>query len=355
MKKFLDYEVPFDDSDEDSVTPISPLDRTAMPSNIKLATVCDVSHGRRIDSALPYFDQLRLGANWKTDISDAADLGYICVADDYQKLRFCTAAELKVLLKQFGQKVGGNKSELIDRIKETISIDNIKASIPFDFWMRTEMGDELLDDLAVHVINYYRRFRFNSADVEKYSQEVKQAFGKVEVDRVLYMLCKDELDKDEENLKNSWPCGEWGTIQWLYSEVCGLAKNLGNYDEAIRCLAYERTIFLSGLVNGGYIKDFKWVHTPTFQSFADLMIKSGWPVEYFCRHFMDVVKHVYAMLPFHYFKFDALQQMFETVISGHDINLMDYSPATEFSSTNYEQYFKVDLVDGEVFIRHIVS
>lgn len=342
MKRKLDYEHNFGNS-EDRFIGMDPNPLPPMPNEVKIALVCDVVHGRRTDSAIPFTEQCYLGAHWKDDIEQTFKNGYIRIASQFEKLQFCKNADLKNLLKNNQLKVGGNKQNLIDRITANIDEDSIKAFIPFDFWIRSKKGDEILEMYSPHVRNYKQGNYYDHNTITHFAAKVKKQFGKVDTDRVFYELNKYDLNQLLNDLSASYPKGSWTSIVMRYNSLSYWADFFGEYDNAIYCKVVELTIQLSGLTNSGIIKGFKYVKVPSYKNdFSKILIKYGKSTEDVMSEVSPAIEQTFKQLPFHYFSLAALQDIFYQTLQGKTVDLKLYNPSLQFSSENYGTWFNVD-------------
>ncbi len=91
--------------------------------------------------------------------------GFICRGDAASALKRYVVADLKALLSQKGAKVTGKKDELITRILEIYSTDELEAIIPDRNYVLTELGErELVDNeyvLYLHRHHYMSVWEMN--------------------------------------------------------------------------------------------------------------------------------------------------------------------------------------------------
>ncbi len=342
MKRNLDYEHDFGNSEERYIG-MDPKPLAPMPNEVKIALICDVAHGRRTDSALPFTDQCYLGAHWKDDIKQTFSDGYLKISNPFEKLQFCKNSDLKNLCKAHKLKMGGNKQDLIDRIVSNINENSISATIPFDFWVRTEKGDEALEMYSPHVRNYKNGNYYSHTMVTLYTDKVKQQYGKVDTNRVFYELNKHDLKKIMMELDLSYPKGSWSSLMLKYNSLNYWADFFGDYNHAIYYKIIELTVHLSGLTNGGIIKGFQYINPPSYQNdFSKTLIKYGKPIEDIMPEVFSAIEQIFKQLPFHYFSLTALQDIFYQTLQGRTVDLKLYNPLLQFSSENYGIWFNVD-------------
>lgn len=338
-----------DDDDEDEDDFDSPSATPPLPEEYKTAVVCDVVHGRRTNSDLPFYETALLGKQWKEKINNAFELGYIKVASQHEKLPFCQNKDLKQACRDAGLKVGGNKADLVKRL-ESVSSEVICSSIPYDVWIRTREGDDYLDKYAAHVENHKTGGSFSDSAIDYYVQLERDSSGRADVQKVFYWLHKERLFNMNESMTIH---GAWSSLEWQYRTLYKIAMDLGDYERAIDYKARELTIRLSGMVNGGIVKGFEHVKTPTFRyDFYDLLFYPAIETDEVKLRFMKSVKSMYEQLPFHFFDYDELERLFLRLFDDKAVDLDDYNPHKQYGSENYNYYFRVEKDEntGELYL-----
>lgn len=315
---------------------------------LRLAVVCDSAHGRRTDSALPYYEQSLIGGKWKAGIERAVNDGLLRMATPNEKLQHCTNDELKRLLRASGCKVSGKKVELIERIIAEVDESSIENLIICDVWMRTPEGDALLEKYRPHVINHKFGAYFSDKDVDACIERSKADKGNVDTDYVFYLLHKNLLTTLESEMT---PNGEWGMLYQQYDTLYHFAMNIKQHDEALRCKVRYLTLRLSGVYSRGYIADFKFIRPPHFREIRDLLYVFELTIEDFYDLFIKELDEVWGDLYFHFFPYTELKKLFWDYLSGKELDLEDYSPLKKYGSTDeYGTQIKQGKETGEWYI-----
>lgn len=86
--------------------------------------------------------------------------GFICISDVPTTLRKLVVADLKTMLSQKNAKVTGKKDELIKRILETYSTEELEEIVPEKYYALTDIGEKELNDNKY--ISYLHRHHYMS-------------------------------------------------------------------------------------------------------------------------------------------------------------------------------------------------
>lgn len=86
--------------------------------------------------------------------------GFICRGDAASALKRCVVADLKAMLSQKGAKATGKKEELISRILETYSTQELEQTLPDRHYALTELGEQELKENEY--VSYLHRHRYMS-------------------------------------------------------------------------------------------------------------------------------------------------------------------------------------------------
>ncbi len=163
-----------------------------------------------VNPYIPGYWTYEYNINYKKILTTFLVKGYLEISSDIETLPFLTVNELKDILRNNGLKVSGKKSELIDRIKNSLDISEIKKYI-FDSnkkYLLTEKGlqitstvkdsatknTDLEDSCLKDILNY----RFNDAYIK---------------------ICFNELQKNIPR----------GFVDWNKEQKRGLSKLTINY------------------------------------------------------------------------------------------------------------------------------
>jgi len=172
------------------------------PTNETIAIILLLNYIIRQPSggSFPDYWATNYNFNPKNTFKIAAEKDYFRKATDFEMLDYLGVKELKDILRENKLKLGGNKEELIERIKDTLTEDDISGYIKTRVYVLTEKGQALINENK-HIIYYDRSSTIKSfCSVNEYDREVKKGKEDNYYDtaiRILNEKGKKELEKKE--------------------------------------------------------------------------------------------------------------------------------------------------------------
>lgn len=139
----IDTQVSINNEIEIDPVYIKSLSNGLQPGEIILIDWID---GHYIDSSFPGYFEYKYGINTEKSASKLLDKGFISEATPIESLKSFKVPELKEVLKQNELKVSGKKQELIDRLSENLSENEISNYIDKKPLKITSKGQEALDE-----------------------------------------------------------------------------------------------------------------------------------------------------------------------------------------------------------------
>ena len=149
--------------------------------------------------------------------------------------------EIKTVLKEHGLKVSGKKDELIERLGENLSEEELKQIFPKKVLSVTDKGLKFIEKNK-HVFYYDKKTTLkNNIDLDSYDS----LFKEVEYlsDEKIYKIIIDYLLKREDDLVNN---NEWREYRYNFMALGSVYKDLGdNY----KLLDIDFKLFIAGINN----------------------------------------------------------------------------------------------------------
>ncbi len=121
--------------------------------------------------------------HWEYEISEPMDVvrrlmdkGYLVVGNAFDTLENQKATDIKELLRAHSLKLSGKKADLLQRIKENLSEEQISAQFPEKYFALTEKGREELDANA-HILFSHRHKSIDGLDLWVLNKIVRENPG----------------------------------------------------------------------------------------------------------------------------------------------------------------------------------
>lgn len=190
-------------------------------------------HGKTTDYKIPdYYSGSAFGRNAGPALRRLLKDGYLRFADIEKSIYLKTVPELKAILAEHGLKTSGKKAELVYRLTNNLSQQELEILFPTSVYESTEKGDQELDAYSVVFasealgfgIPYYRLLK-----------EKKATPAAEDTDIILRIL-----QQDLDNAQKSGNMANREAYRVRASEIGRFLKGLGRTDEAIEyfCLSF---------------------------------------------------------------------------------------------------------------------
>ncbi len=185
--------------------------------------------------------------NFKITLKESIENEDLKYADNYEKLELLKISDLKNILKFYNLKVSGKKDELIERIKENISIYNLEKILP------KEKAIVLTEKTKILLKEYQ-----SNMNREKEKREIEtlnliyKTFNKEIVDSNLekYKIYeRNDLFKKNENISNIENLELWKNYFEVISQI--RLKDLKN---SINFQKKMKAVIIYCAVYGGFLK-----------------------------------------------------------------------------------------------------
>lgn len=175
-------------------------------------------------------------------LEEAIQVHHLTESDLSFRVEQSTVNSLKKILRNHGLKVSGRKKELIERVKDNLTENEIKDDFPDNYYVLTDEGINLVKDND-HIL-YYHKSKIRVFSLEKYHELLKDENKKdpnLKYDLALNLL--------EEYALKERKAGNWGLyrcslllLAYVYEDVKDELRALEHYFKVIN-------IDFSGLSN----------------------------------------------------------------------------------------------------------
>lgn len=193
------------------------------------------------EESFPDFWWYECGVNdVKALLNRLMDKGYISVGSLNDSLQLYKVDELKQVLREYGLKVSGNKTNLIKRLVENIQEEELRTLFPHASYKTTEKGKEaiLYDEYVLYAhthqfegINIYSLNQMLNGQTQNYKEVVWE-----------HLVLESELHLYDE---------DFGLYRNTRLEMARFMAEENNYEEALKLLAEVSYWDTSGMDNSG--------------------------------------------------------------------------------------------------------
>ncbi|MDI3548174.1 MAG: hypothetical protein PWR10_1826 [Halanaerobiales bacterium] len=172
--------------------------------------------------------------------------GYLKVSDYKFNMDKCKIDELKNILKKYGLKVSGKKSDLIDRIIQNIPEEDCIKLFNHSYYQHTEKAHSLLSKNN-HII-YAHKMR-NYLDISIFEADnMKKAMPEASVHDIFLSVLNNRLARYSKNK-------DWGLYRNTIHAMSLIYHDLSDYNKELQLLSEVCYRDLSGLGNNGTIDE----------------------------------------------------------------------------------------------------
>ena len=282
--------------------------------------------GRKADYNIPEYALDDYGRDYTERVAQLQADGYLRFAEPKEALQTLTIPKLKEILREHGQKISGNKDELITRITANIAAENFSAKVP-QVLVATAAGRRELETRTAYLENRQENYGFLNSEIARLE-------GTVAPEEILERLFAREISA----------CGtrhDFGSLYIKYFSWRRYLKKRGRTTEALTALLSAVYIKLTGMEDGNSVTDYQslsYFFTDTCWRELDAertVLKLS--DEKLCALFNQAVKQT-AKVTFSYFTVADMQEIILERLRGEENLLEKFAPRRREPQENSPAY-----------------
>lgn len=261
------------------------------------------------------------GRDYRKRVQRLINDGYLKIATPEELLKSLTVPTLKDILRANGQKLSGNKSELISRIVKNVQPEKYAGQIP-RLYTATSRGRQELDWRSVYVENQRQQYRFLNSEIAAVEASLL-AKGEYSAGRVFEELFLRDTVKHGA-------AHDFGMLGSAYYGMSQFLKRHGRQEESVTAMLIMLYLGLSGMGNNNSVEQYEalsWImdarvwsdldKARTALNLSDDAVKAK---------FDDAVKLCAVKPPFAYFSVETMKTIIIDRLHGQ-MNLLErYRP-----------------------------
>ena len=282
------------------------------------------------------------------DVSPALTLqklisqGYLNIEQDYAyNMTKSTVADLKYVLREYGLKVSGKKSELIERLKENIDKSVLESEFDCKRYCLTQKGTDILEKYSAYILNVKNSMGFSFEEVEEALTELPANISCNPHDVLWGLLNKRKLAYCMNK--------EWGLYR---NDLLRMGDLLYSENRVKESLPYYLSVFyidMSGMENGNMVGDFdSLIPFCMADKLQTIITQIDESPEEICEMLNAYVDQNCYMLPFRYFSDDIVKRILYRIFKEEVINISRYkryANKPDNNSLDYNTYSFLDDYD----------
>lgn len=222
------------------------LNKSTLP--VEDALLLNEYDGREIEFELPEYKLETDGTDYKSRVAKLFENGYLAYGTPKDNLNYLTIAELKEILRANGQKVGGKKEELVNRVAENVPLEKYAERIP-RIYKVTEKGRREIENRSSYTENQKMQYGFLNLEIAATEKRLERE-GRLTPDEVLEELFVVRITK-------YGGAQEYGLLRNTYYNLAQYFKLRKRFEESLRSLLSVIYYDLSGMCNGNYVEDYQ--------------------------------------------------------------------------------------------------
>lgn len=273
---------------------------------------------KSIDAPSPAYFEYTYGIETKSRAIYLVDEGYLRYAKTIEALPSLKLVQLKELLKLKGLKVSGNKNDLINRIVENYSMDDISQHIPSRPLLITSLGEETLKEYYFIIHAHQNNTKDGIYDVAKVLKYTKNTNQTPDINKIFLDLHKVELVKQRK--RNSF-----GVYTNTLRNLALFHRKENNYRESIEYYLQAFIISLSGLSNSDYIlsPNRVFIDYPSAERSLEMIELLDITEDEAQDFFYNAWARVRPELPFHLLNKEVCYKCFKASLQGEQDYILE--------------------------------
>ena len=193
----------------------------------------DFWNGKKTNYEIPsYYSENLFGQNTMATLDKFLTKGYLKVSSVDKNMSLCTVQDLKAVLAEHELKTSGKKQELIQRLLENLSTDELKELFPVGVYQLTEKGAKELEKYSLYKANdyyglglsYYRLMKEKASTPDSSDEDI-----------LIRLLSRD--------IQNCYKSRDVSSFESLMFKTAYFMYSLQNYEKAFECFVLSYFIF----------------------------------------------------------------------------------------------------------------
>jgi hypothetical protein len=212
----------------------------------------DWIEGKTVDANFPGYFEYNYGINAKNSAFKLVHEGYMKYATPIESLPSLKVTQLKEMLKTKKLKVSGNKKELVERIQENFSFEEVSNHIESALLKLTQKGEEVFKEFYYIVPAHKNDSKDGIYNVGSAIKHVKGLKYKPNNGDISWALFQKALLKYQDKFQH-------GLVRNVFTNMAFQLFKEKRYRDALENYFRVFIIDLSGLNNGLYLSHPKYI------------------------------------------------------------------------------------------------
>lgn len=289
---------------------LKPLSNGLLPGEVLLIHWID---GKPSNVHFPKYFSYTYGLHPEKSVAKLLREGFITEAASIDALKSLKVVELKEILRENKLKVSGRKQELIDRIGEHLSEDEIDAYVQHKPLVKTSKGEQALDHyyyiVPAHVNNSQDGI-YHVATAIEYVNEVGGTPSNGDISWALYQRASMKYYKDQS----------YGLLRNVMLNMAKQLQREKNLKGALNSFLEVFIVDLSGLSNNGILSkpDLVIVAPGILNEIRSLQETLALDDKKTKQFFETAWENMINSLPFHYLDKETCYECFLAALNEND-------------------------------------
>lgn len=200
--------------------------------------------GHKIGDEFPKYFKYQYGADTDILAQKALENNHLSKSNNLYNVEKSKVSEIKIILKKHCLKVSGRKKDLIERIAENLTEEDIKSDFPDSYYTLTDNGRNFVKEND-HIIYYHKSQNLTEIPIEIYHELLKDNNDT----NLKYEIALELLDKNASKEREN---RNWGLYRNSLLSKAYVYEDINEYKLALDHYLKICIIDLSGLSNGNH-------------------------------------------------------------------------------------------------------
>lgn len=209
------------------------------------------ANGHMVGSEFPNYFNYNYGINTDELLVDAMNNNHLTLSKPLYNVEKARVIDIKKILRNYGQPVSGRKKELVNRVKNNLTEEEIISEFPGSYYVLTDKGEKIVKENDHVAYYHYNSTNFSGLfSLEEYHDLLKNNTDA----NLKYTIAIDLLGKYGSTERRK---GNWGLYRNSILSKAKVNKDKNDYKTALNCYFKVCILDTSGLSNNDqYSKKF---------------------------------------------------------------------------------------------------
>lgn len=271
-------------------------------------------NNRDMNEPISQWKQSEFGSDYKKTLQYLFEEGYLRKSNLEENISYKIIPDLKEILKTKNLKISGKKADLIARIFNNFSEEELQKYCTSCRYILTDYGKKALSQNEIYILND-KHANFPISQIYQYKTKFKELNPDITDKEILFKII-------QQSTINSITSRNWNEVRTALLREAEYSQFLGYSQNALRCSLQITALDLSGCQNEDRIDAYKdlFIAPGIIRIIENSAILSNNINNQFDEFSIKAIHEITKVLPFSYFTDYSILKIIKEALLGKEFN-----------------------------------